>query len=214
MAKKKTARLPRRQRSGRHVVVTAGPTREPIDPVRYISNRSTGAMGYALAESAMAAGHDVLLVLGPAEEQPPVDIDVVSVETTAEMLDAVLEYLPQVDAVICAAAVCDYRPAARSETKIKRGGMATLELVENPDIAAEVGQRRGDRPLVVFALESENGLENARGKLDRKNGTLCVLNSPEAIGAAAARFTLVFRDGRTEDLGEIDKRDLFERLGL
>jgi len=196
------------------LLITAGPTREPIDPVRYISSRSTGALGFALAESARAAGHDVLLVLGPTEEQPPVDIDLVGVETTAEMLAAVLEHLPAVDAVICAAAVCDYRPAKVSEQKIKRGGLDTLELIENPDIAAAVGERRGDRPLIVFALESQNGLEHARGKLERKNGTLCVLNSPDAIGADAARFTLVFRDGSTEELGTIEKSDLFGMLGL
>ena len=196
------------------LLITAGPTREPIDPVRYISNRSTGVLGFALACAARDAGHDVLLVLGPTELQPPVGLDIVSVETTREMLDAVLEYLPEVEAVICSAAVSDYRPATVAETKIKRGGLATLELIENPDIAAEVGERRDDRPLVIFALESENGVEHARGKLNRKNATVCVLNSPDAIGADAAQFTLVFRDGRTEDLGEIDKSDLFGTLGL
>jgi len=196
------------------ILITSGPTREPIDPVRFISNRSTGMMGFALAESARSAGHDVLLILGPTEVQPPIDVDVVSVETTQEMFDAVMEYLPKVDAVVCCAAVCDYRPATISEQKLKRGALATLELVENPDISAAVGEIRGDRPLIVFALESQNGVANARGKIERKNATLCVLNSPDAIGADAARFTLVHVDGRTEELGEIDKSDLFGKLGL
>lgn len=196
------------------LLITAGPTREPIDPVRYLSNRSTGRMGFALAEAAAASGHDVLLVLGPTELQPPVGIDIVSVETALDMLEAVLEYLPEVEAVICAAAVSDYRPISAAEKKIKRGGLASLELVENPDIAAAVGERRGERPLIVFALETDHALENARGKVERKNATACVLNSPDAIGAIAAQFTIVHRDGRIEELGEIDKSDLFERLPL
>jgi len=196
------------------LLITAGPTREPIDPVRYLSNRSSGRMGFALAAAATAAGHDVLLVLGPTELQPPVDLDVVGVETAEDMLAAVLEYLPTVDAAICAAAVSDYRPAHSADKKIKRGGLATLELVENPDIAAAVGERRGDKPLIIFALETDHALENARGKVERKNATACVLNSPDAIGASSARFTIVHRDGRTEELGEIDKSALFGKLPL
>ena len=198
------------------ILITGGPTREPIDPVRYITNRSTGVMGFALAEAAREAGHDVLLVQGPVAGQPPVGVDVVSVETTAEMHDAVLEYLPGVDAIICAAAVCDYRPAEVSEHKIKRekGVGMTLDLVPNPDIAAAVGEQRGTRPLVVFALETDDGVANALRKLERKNATLCVLNAPDAIGAASAEFTLVARDGTTTELGEIDKHALFGKLGL
>ncbi len=198
------------------ILITGGPTREPIDPVRYITNRSTGVMGFALAEAARIAGHDVLLVQGPVADQPPVGIDVVAVETTSEMHDAVLEHLPAVDAVICAAAVCDYRPATFSEHKIKRkkGEGMTLELVANPDIAAAVGERRGERPLIVFALETDDALANARTKLERKNATLCVLNTPAAIGAESAEFTLVYRDGAVEELGEIDKHELFGKLKL
>jgi phosphopantothenoylcysteine decarboxylase/phosphopantothenate--cysteine ligase len=204
--------------SSHSILVTAGPTREPLDPVRFLSNYSTGAMGYALAAEALRRGHEVLLVLGPAEGQPPVGAEVFAVETACEMRDAVLELLPRADLVLCAAAVCDYRPANTSATKLKRGTLERIELVENPDIAAEVGARRGDTPLVVFALETTEGFVNARAKLEKKNADLCVLNSPAAIGAERAEFTLVWRDGRHRELGEVAKdelaRTLFDGLGM
>ena len=204
--------------SSRRLLITAGPTREPLDPVRFLSNYSTGAMGYALAAESLRRGHDVDLVLGPAEGQPPVGADVFAVETAREMHDAVLELLPRADLVLCAAAVCDYRPATASATKLKRGPLKRIELVENPDIAAEVGSRRGATPLVVFALETTEGFANARGKLERKNADLCVLNSPAAIGAERADFALVWRDGRHRELGEVSKeelaRTLLDELGM
>jgi len=190
------------------VLITGGPTREPLDPVRYLSNRSTGAMAMALAQAAAARGHEPLLVLGPIERQPPVGVDVVLVETTGEMLAAVLEFLPGAGACLLAAAVCDFRPVSRSDGKLKRGGIESIQLIENPDIAAEVGARRGDRPCAVFALETEDGVANALSKLQRKNADVCVLNEPKAIGADEAEFTLVWRDGRTRPLGRIEKDDL------
>jgi phosphopantothenoylcysteine decarboxylase/phosphopantothenate--cysteine ligase len=200
------------------VLITAGPTREPIDPVRFLSNHSTGAMGFALARAALERGHEPVLVLGPTEEQPPVGVDVVAVETALEMRDAVLGLLPEVGALLCAAAVCDYRAKAPSAAKIKRAGPLTLDLVENPDIAAEAGARRGERPLAVFALETGDGLANARAKLERKNATVCVLNGPEAVGADEAAFTLVLRDGTARELGVVPKevlaRALLDELGL
>ena len=111
------------------VLITGGPTREPLDPVRYLSNRSTGAMAMALVRAVVARGHQPLLVLGPTEQQPPVGVDVYAVETTREMLAATLDILPQVDACLMAAAVCDYRPAAPSDRKLKRGEMETIKLV-------------------------------------------------------------------------------------
>jgi len=123
------------------ILVTAGPTREPLDPVRFLSNRSTGAMGFALAREALRRGHEVTLVLGPVEASPPEGAEVVRVETALEMRDAVIEHLPRADAVLCAAAVADYRPVALSEKKIKRGGRKTIDLAENPDIAAEIEVR-------------------------------------------------------------------------
>lgn len=194
------------------VLITAGPTREPLDPVRYLSNYSTGEMGFALARCALARGHEVLLVLGPVDGQPPVGAEVYGVETACEMRDAVLEFLPRVDVICCSAAVADYRPAARSRHKLKRGEIGAIELAENPDIAAEVGRHRGSKPLAIFALETEDGVARARGKLAAKNADLCVVNSADAIGAQAAEFVLVSRDGSTKELGRRTKDELADRL--
>jgi len=200
------------------VLVTAGPTREPLDPVRFLSNRSTGAMGFALAREALRRGHEVTLVLGPVEAPPPEGVDLVRVETALEMRDAVIEHLSRADVVVCAAAVADYRPVALSEKKLKRGGRKTIELAENPDIAAEVGARRGGKPCVIFALETEEGEANARKKLVKKNASVCVLNAPAAIGAPEAEFTLVRGEGPARALGRLTKDALaaavFDELGL
>jgi phosphopantothenoylcysteine decarboxylase/phosphopantothenate--cysteine ligase len=200
------------------LLITAGPTREPLDPVRYLSNHSTGRMGFALARTAIERGHEALLILGPVAEQPPVGSEVYAVETADEMLAAVLDFLPEADAVICAAAVCDYRPATRSEGKLKRGGPRTVDLVENPDIAAEVGERREGRPFAVFAMETDNAVDHALEKLERKGADWCVLNSPEAIGSDSGRFTLLGRDATARDLGKISKEELatslLESMGL
>jgi phosphopantothenoylcysteine decarboxylase/phosphopantothenate--cysteine ligase len=194
------------------ILITAGPTREPLDPVRFLSNYSTGEMGFALARRALARGHEVLLVLGPVDGQPPVGAEVYGVETANEMRDAVLEFLPQADAICCSAAVADYRPATRSRRKLKRGEIETIELIENPDIAAEVGRHRGSKPLAIFALETEDGPDRAREKLARKNADVCVVNSAAAIGAQEAEFVLVGRDGTTRELGRRTKDELADRL--
>ena len=201
------------------LLITAGPTREPLDPVRYLSNYSTGTMAFALASEALRRGHEPVLVLGPVDRQPPVGVEVYGVETAREMLAAVLDFLPDSGAVICAAAVCDYRPATRSESKIKRGAMESIELVENPDIAAEIGQlRQPTVPFAIFALETNDGPEHALGKLRRKGADFCVLNTPAAIGSDEAEFRLVRQDGSVRDLGEISKANLaaalLDELGL
>jgi len=200
------------------VLITAGPTREPLDPVRFLSNYSTGVMGFACARAAQERGHQTVLVLGPVEAQPPVGVEVRAVETARDMLAAVLEELPRADAVVCTAAVCDYRPTERSEAKIKRGSLHAIELVENPDIAAEIGQRRGETPCAIFALETGDGAAEAMRKLETKNADVCVLNSPEAIGARSARFSIFARDGSRHDLGEVGKdevaRVLLDALGI
>lgn len=194
------------------ILLTAGPTREPIDPVRFLSNASTGVMGIEIARAALARGHAVALVLGPGTAEPPPGAETARVGTALEMRAAVLRRLPRCDAIVCAAAVSDYRPRTPRSRKAKRGTLRSIALVENPDIAAEAGARRGARPLAIFALETDDAVGNARRKLERKNADLCVLNAPEAIGAARARFRFVFRDGTVRPLGRIAKRDLARRL--
>ncbi len=200
------------------VLVTAGPTREPIDPVRFFSNRSTGGMGFALAREALRRGHAVSLVLGPVAGAPPAGADLVAVQTAREMLAAALAELPRCDAIVCAAAVADVRPAEESDRKIKRGALRRIAFVENPDIARELGARRGTRPMAIFALETGAGEAEAIAKLERKHADWCVLNGPEAIGAAQARFRLLAKQGGVRDLGTIDKAALaaalFDALGI
>jgi phosphopantothenoylcysteine decarboxylase/phosphopantothenate--cysteine ligase len=165
-------------------------------------------MGFAVAREAMRRGHGVVLVLGPVDGTPPEGAEVERVESAKEMLEAALRRLPECGAAICAAAVADFRPAQESPVKLERGAARSLALVENPDVAAEIGARREGRPLAVFALESGGGVARALGKLFAKRADLCVLNGPEAIGAARARFAIVRRDGSVRDLGEATKDDV------
>jgi len=194
------------------ILVTAGPTREAIDPVRFLSNRSTGAMGFAVAREALRRGHGVVLVLGPVPAAPPDGCEVERVESARAMLEAALRRLPECGAAVCAAAVADYRPAQASTKKLVRGSLRSIELVENPDIAAEIGARRGQKPLAIFALETEEGDRRALEKLRRKNADVCIVNGPDAIGAPRARFVLLRRDGSRADLGEVGKEEVARRL--
>jgi len=176
---------PEKDLTGETVLITAGPTREPIDPVRYISNRSSGRMGYALAQAAQERGAAVVLVTGPAEIEPPKGADVVSVETAEQMRQAVLNRLPQATVVIAAAAVADYRPKAAASRKIKRAeqGALSLELEPTADIVAEVRRQSAPSVLVVgFAAETNNWLENARRKLSGKALDAIVLNDVSRPG--------------------------------
>ena len=165
--------------AGRHILVTAGPTYEPIDPVRFIGNRSSGLQGYAIAEATRDAGARVTLVSGPVKLADPPGIRVVRVETAAEMLQAVNEALPA-DVFVSAAAVADWRVADVGDHKLKKtgGGPPTLSLVENPDILATIAKSRDRRPRVVvgFAAETENVIRNARAKLEKKKCDLVVAN--------------------------------------
>jgi phosphopantothenoylcysteine decarboxylase/phosphopantothenate--cysteine ligase len=169
---------PRRDMEGLRVLVTAGPTVERIDPVRYITNRSTGKMGYAIAEAARDRGAEVALVSGPVTLQKPVGVDVISIESSAQLCDAVLGRGPWADVVIQAAAPADFRPVTVAERKIKKTGAGmTLELENTTDIAAALGRdKRPGQTLVAFAAETNDLLENARGKLDRKNADLVAAN--------------------------------------
>ena len=168
------------------VLITAGPTREPIDPVRYISNFSTGKMGIALADACAAKGAEVILVKGPTQIKPANDkIKVIDVTTAAEMYDACSQYFDESDVIIFAAAVADYTPKYPANTKIKKKeDDFMLELVKTKDIAYELGKRKKSNQVNVgFALETDNEMENAVSKLEKKNLDLIVLNSLQDPGA-------------------------------
>src|ERR1700680_2567835 len=168
--------------SGETVLITAGPTREKIDPVRYLTNRSSGRMGYALAEAALRRGARVFLVSGPVSISPPGTAEVTSVESAEEMRDAVLKLFPQASVVIKTAAVSDYRPRAAATQKIKRKGAMTLELEATPDILKELSLRKKAQIVIGFAAETENALENARQKLAAKHLDAIVVNDVSRAG--------------------------------
>jgi len=201
--------------SGETVLITAGPTREKIDPVRYLSNRSSGRMGYALAEAALRRGARVLLVSGPSAVTPPGAAEVTSVESAEEMRDAVLRLLPQASVVIKTAAVSDYRPKAAAGQKIRRKGPMTLELEATPDILKELSGRKESRLVVGFAAETENVLENARQKLVAKNLDAIVVNdvSHEGVGFDSDRnaVTIITRDEVVE-VPETTKWEVAQRV--
>lgn len=184
--------------NGDTVLITAGPTREKIDPVRYLTNRSSGRMGYALAEAALRRGARVLLVSGPTSITPPGAAEVTRVESTEEMRDAVLNLLPRATIVIKTAAVADYRPKAAAGQKIKRKGPMTLELEATPDILKELSLKKAGQIIVGFAAETENVLENARQKLVSKNLDAIVVNdvSREGVGFDSDRnaVTIITRE--------------------
>jgi phosphopantothenoylcysteine decarboxylase / phosphopantothenate---cysteine ligase len=175
------------------ILITAGPTREYLDDVRYLSNASSGRMGYALADACRLTGHDVVLVSGPVSLHPPTGCAVHQVETTDQLLDACRAAWPQCDGVIATAAVCDYRPVERFSGKLaKTGTSLKLELVETADVLADLGQTKGPRWIVGFALESsEYAHVNALKKLKEKNCDAIVLNRPTAIGAETNEIEVI-----------------------
>ena len=195
---------PKRDLEGRRVLVTAGPTVERIDPVRYITNRSSGKMGYAIAEAARDRGAEVTLVSGPVALQAPAGVEVVRIESSAELCEAVLARGEWADVVVQAAAPADFTPANVAGQKIKKTGAGmALELKNTTDIAAELGRRKHDgQVLVAFAAETNDLIENARGKLARKNADLVVANdvsrSDAGFGVDTNAVTLVTRDGERE----------------
>ena len=176
----------RRDFKGKKILVTAGPTYEPIDPVRFIGNRSSGKMGYAIAATATMRGADVTLVSGPTQLATPRGVQRVDVETAEEMRNAVLKHAKAVHAIIMAAAVADFRPSTKATQKIKKNGSSplTLELSPTTDILAEIGARKGKKVIVGFALETQNGEANAKEKLRKKHLDFIVLNNPTKPGAA------------------------------
>ena len=166
------------------ILITAGPTREYLDDVRYLSNASSGRMGYAIAEAALKAGHEVVLVTGPVALIPPTGCEVHHIETTDDLLKSCVDLFPGCDGVIAVAAVCDYRPVERVSGKItKTGAAVTFEFIETADVLAELGKHKDDRWIVGFALESQDPRENAMRKLKMKNCDCIVLNDTSAIAA-------------------------------
>ncbi|GAA0784499.1 bifunctional phosphopantothenoylcysteine decarboxylase/phosphopantothenate--cysteine ligase CoaBC [Roseibium denhamense] len=205
--------------AGKHVLITSGPTHEPIDPVRYIANRSSGKQGQALARAAYEAGARVTLISGPVDLAPPDNIHVQRVESAAEMLEAVLSHLPA-DIAIMAAAVADWHVAEQGAEKIKKDGSGqppALHLAENPDILATIGHHDSLRPelLIGFAAETQNLIENATGKLRRKKADWIVANdvSPETgiMGGDRNTVRLVHTDG-VEDWPAMDKPDVARQI--
>ena len=179
------------------ILVNAGPTREYIDTVRYISNASSGRMGYAIAARAAEAGHTVTLVSGPVNLAPPQGVQCVDVVSAAEMFDACVRAFDECDAAVLTAAVCDYRPAVRHEKKLKKQSVPlTLALEPTPDIAAHLGAEKGSRVIVAFALEDHDARAHAERKLRRKHSDAIILNTPETIGAEHATFFILTADGQ------------------
>jgi len=200
------------------ILVTAGPTREFLDDVRYLSNASSGRMGYAIAAAAVAAGHEVLLISGPTERPEPAGVPCARVVSAREMHDRALASWPRFDVAFGVAAVADFRPAQRRRGKPPKGtGAVTLELVPNPDVIAALGAaRRPGQVVVGFALQAgeagADALAAAREKLERKRLDLCVLNGPEVLGSDRARVTLLDADGGDEAWEELEKPAIAERL--
>jgi len=202
-----------RDLSGRTVLVTAGPTREAIDPVRYLTNHSSGRMGYAIAVAARARGARVVLISGPTCLSPPVGVEVVPVVSAVDMHRAVMEQFSNADVVIKAAAVADYRPAAALPQKLKKADVQTvLTLEPNPDILAELGRVKGDKVLIGFAAETRDLIEHARGKLEAKNLDMIVANDVTLPGAGFEAdtniVTLIHREGAVEKLPLMAKTDV------
>jgi phosphopantothenoylcysteine decarboxylase/phosphopantothenate--cysteine ligase len=195
------------------VLITAGPTREPIDAVRYIGNRSSGRMGAALTTAALAAGHRVTLILGPVSIPMPPQARRIDVETAAEMHQAVLAEFPNHDLLIMAAAVADYRPKVVRTDKTPRHGSLTIECEATEDIVAHAGRiKRPDQRIVGFSLELRGNIDRAREKLTRKNLDLIVYNPTETMNSESVEATLLWRDGKTESLSPSNKSEFADLL--
>ncbi len=186
-----------RARGRLRILITAGPTREYIDPVRYLSNDSTGRMGFAIAAEAIRRGHAVTLIHGPVALAPPAGVRTEAIVSAAEMLEACRRAWPRQDVLIMSAAVADYRPARVSDSKIKKSrDDLTLELEPTTDVLADLsGKRRAGQRVIGFALEDRDPRENARSKLERKGLDAIVLNPPAAIGRTRSRLEILRRGG-------------------
>ena len=202
---------------GVRLLVTAGPTREEIDPVRYLSNHSSGKMGYAIAAAAAARGAEVVLISGPVALEAPAGVETVRVETALQMQQELENRFDDSDVLVMAAAVADYRPRQRAGQKLKKTSQGLqLDLEKNPDLLATLGARKQAQMLIGFAAETENLLENAEKKLRAKNLDLIVANDVTAEGAGFGSETnlvrFLFPDGRAEELPLLSKYEVAERL--
>jgi phosphopantothenoylcysteine decarboxylase/phosphopantothenate--cysteine ligase len=187
-------------------LITAGPTREFLDPIRYISNRSSGKMGYAIAEAALTVSPNVTLVSGPTCLTAPKGAELISVTTAQEMAEAVWSRFDSADICIMAAAVCDFRPKTLAGSKIKKDSFGdVLELEPTPDILAELGRRKKSQVLVGFAAETDDVESNAREKLTRKELDFIVANDASAFDAETNRVSILSADGVVERLPELPK---------
>jgi phosphopantothenoylcysteine decarboxylase / phosphopantothenate---cysteine ligase len=197
----------------KHFLITAGGTREYIDPVRFISNASSGKMGYALAAAAMKAGHSVTLITAPTNLMPPKGVKVVNVETSAEMFTAVKKHFPKCDCLIMAAAVSDYVPVKTSKTKIKKSDAAlTIKLKPTADILKWAGQHKKNQVIVGFALEDEDIKKRAAKKLTQKNLDMIIANTPAAIGAEKSSVHILTAAGTWKDLPLSNKAVAAEKI--
>ena len=207
----------RRDLEGETILITAGPTREPLDAVRYVSNRSSGKMGYALAEEAIARGARVILVSGPVSLAPPGGAEFVPIETALEMRDAVMGHLSDATIIIKAAAVADYHLANPPAHKVKKtAARLSIELEPTSDILAEVGKKKGDRILIGFAAETENLVAEARRKLENKNCDMMVANlvsrTDTGFDSDQNEVVLVTRSGEAIPISRAPKRDIARRI--
>ena len=207
----------KRDMEGEYILITAGPTQEPIDPVRFISNRSSGKMGYAIAEAAARRGGQVVLISGPVKLDPPRNVKIVPVSTAQEMRRAVLDHLEPASIILKTAAVADYYVSEVPQQKLKKTATRlSLELDPTPDILAEIGQRKGDRLLIGFAAETQNLVEEARRKLTSKKCDMVVANlvGRDGLGfeADSNEVDIVTRSGQTVHAGPASKREIAEQI--
>jgi phosphopantothenoylcysteine decarboxylase / phosphopantothenate---cysteine ligase len=195
------------------ILITAGPTHEPIDPVRYIGNRSSGLMGAALGSAALKAGHQPTLILGPVSAPMPGGVRRIDVVSSRDLLDAVLREFPAHDLLIMAAAVSDFRPKNVPMRKVQRGGTMTIELEATEDILAAVGRiKRADQRTVGFSLVEPGDLQRSREKLARKNLDLIVHNPLDTMSSTTIKPVLIYADGRTEELPAQSKAEFADML--
>lgn len=208
---------PNRDLEGKKILITAGPTRESLDPVRFITNHSSGKMGYSLAQAAVDRGAEVTLISGPTNLCPPKEVKLLKINTTLEMYNKVIDNYMQQHIIIKSAAVADYRPETVSKNKIKKGeGNLTLTLVRNPDILKKLGELKGNRVLVGFAAESDNVLENAKDKIRRKNLDFIVANDITQEGAGFGSDTnivnIIDKNNEIEKIEKSSKIEIAHRI--